>query len=104
MKLLLDNNFHIYDFSNSLEKFDLKINNFDFNYIKNSIRQRANVILAYENPFNIDRDSIHPDKSLFIKCESPKYIFISSRNKKKIAAMEFGKVFDIQELCQIFTL
>ena len=100
MKLLLENNFHIYDFSDSLEKFTLEINNFDFNFIKNSIRQKANVILAYENPYNIDKSLIHPDKSLFIKSESPKFIFISSRNKKKIAAMELGKELDYQEMCQ----
>jgi hypothetical protein len=104
MKLLLEDKFHIYDFSDSIEKFNLDIINMDFNFIKNSIRQKANVILAYENPYNIDRSLIHPDKSLFIKSESPKFIFISARNRKKIAEMNHGKQLDYQEICQLFDL
>ena len=104
MKLLIKNNFHIFDFTNSLNEFDLEIKCMDFSFLKNSIALRANIVLAFEDPSSINIDDINPDKSLFIKSESPKFVFISARNKKKFAQIDTGPRLDYQEMCQYFGL
>ncbi len=104
MKLLIKDKLHIYDVSDSIKEFDLEINNINFSYLKNSIREKANIVICYENFSEEYIKDINPDKSLFIKNDSPKFVFVSARNKKKILQNTSGLGFDYQEICQFFTL